>query len=924
MLRYAIKRVSRSYRLFIALTLGVLLATTFFASTNVAADILARDALDSTLDGVIYDIVVNKGASSQTHWNDSVFDDLESQISEVDHVVDKTRTSWFEYAYNSSTVFDIFGLNFNSDFTSNMHIVSGVDTLGPNETYVVSGSLNESMYELNDEITVPIQILNGSNPVPITINWTLTVAGYVEIPKDQILALTQEAAAGILLSPFGFGIETEYNMLLTDWDQTISNLIQNIESEVVNPIVGAIHSIHIKIDRQTLIDPYNIESSTERIRDIATQVLARVEPYGGSIRSSLQLPLTLYGVVSLLMNVAFISMSIPIFFMAWFTGTMVSDASYNLRRREIGLLLTKGYKRGTIRNMFLIEGVIVGGLAGFVSMFLGTAVAYLALGVSSIDFFTVIVQNTTSFVLSTIMGMILALFSVWRPANRASKLEILDSLKQYILVEETSEYKRLLPTITFLLGTYKLIVWILGVNMTGLLNSVNPGNFLLSLGIIVWIAIDQVLNFLGPIFFLYGSTKIFLRGSNKFQEFVVDSAKRFFGSFGTLATRNVKRNPARNAALVFVIGLIVSYGVSSVGSLYSENDRVLREAYFDTGSDVRLQLASGTNISTVLEQVEDYDSVISATPEYHISLSSAGVSISTRGIIPSEWIDTAFWEHDWYQGNAIEMITNLNNNGIILSVSIAKTLQVDVGDSIFVRGPLQPDLHELEVVGLIGFESLLSQFIDDADVSFEGNYPSYVSEAFLNETNMLQLTTKNVLIDTPDTNNGTLLEETLFEEISGIERTYSVSSTMENYFERPIESGMTKIQWVAIAFAVVIAMVGTGLIVILTLREKDAEIALLTVRGFSKSQLFKTLLAEILIMVVFSLLLGSVVGLIQTFGQISNVNQNMSGLIRQRIIILGMPGFMMLGIIGVVLFAAALPVYFASRRPESKVDILRA
>lgn len=924
MFRYAIKRVARSYRLFVALTLGVLLATTFFASTNVAADILARDALDSTLDGVVYDMVINRGFNSQEHWNESTFDDLESQIADLDHIVGYTRTSWLRYEYNDATKFDFVGLDFDSDMRNGLQVISGDSSLEANETYVVSGSVNETMYELGDEVTVPIRILNGTSPLPIEVNWTFTIAGYVELPDDQIFALTQVASAGILTSAFGFGIETSYNLLLMDWENTIPSMIDNFESEYVNPIIDIIHSIHIKIDRDLLIDPYNIEASSERVRDVATQVSVRAEPYGGSVRSSLQMPLMLYMVVSMIMNIAFISMSLPIFFMAWFTGTMVSDASYNLRRREIGLLLTKGYKRGTIRNMFLIEGVLVGGIAGFVSMFLGTGVAYLALGVSTMDFFAVIAQNSTSFILSTILGMFLALFSVWRPANRASKLEILDSLKQYVLVEETSEYKRLLPTITFVLGTYKLIVWVLGVNMTGLLNSINPGNFLLSLLIIVWIGIDQILNFLGPIFFLYGSTKIFLRGSNKFQEFVVQNARRFFGSFGTLATRNVKRNPARNAALVFVIGLIVSYGISSVGNLHSENDRVVRDAYYDVGSNVRLELSSGTNISSVLEQIESYDIINSATPEYHISLSSADVSISTRGIVPSEWIETAFWEQEWFQGNAIDMINALDDDGIILSITIARTLQLEVGDSFYVRGPLQPNLHELEVVGLVGYESILSQFLDDSGVSFEGDYPSFVSETFLNETNMLSLSTKNILIDTPDSYNGTQLEETLFTEVSGIERTYSVSSTLDHYYERPIESGMTKIQWVAIAFAAVIAMVGTGLIVILTLREKDAEIALLTVRGFSKGQLFKTLLAEILIMVVFSLLLGSVVGLIQIFGQISNVNQNMTGLIRQNIILGGFSGITMLGIVGLVLLAAALPVYWASRRPEAKVDVLRA
>jgi len=47
----------------------------------------------------------------------------------------------------------------------------------------------------------------------------------------------------------------------------------------------------------------------------------------------------------------------------------VSDVSFNLRRREIGLLSTKGLSSGQIQRMFFTEALLiglVGGLAGVV------------------------------------------------------------------------------------------------------------------------------------------------------------------------------------------------------------------------------------------------------------------------------------------------------------------------------------------------------------------------------------------------------------------------------------------------------------------------------------------------------------------------------------------------------------------------------
>ncbi len=55
--------------------------------------------------------------------------------------------------------------------------------------------------------------------------------------------------------------------------------------------------------------------------------------------------------------------------MAWYIGSTVSDVSFNLRRREIGLLSTKGLSSGQIQRMFFTEALLiglVGGLAGVV------------------------------------------------------------------------------------------------------------------------------------------------------------------------------------------------------------------------------------------------------------------------------------------------------------------------------------------------------------------------------------------------------------------------------------------------------------------------------------------------------------------------------------------------------------------------------
>ena len=928
MFKYAFKRVIRSYRLFIALTIGVLLAVTFFASTNVAADILSREALDASVEDILYDFNVD---SMNSNWTLAELEELESDLLNRERILDSTHTSRLYFNYNNTGVnMTLVGLESSSSLSSSLQVLSGDLTLGPNETYVVRGSVNESLFTLGQIIPVSVRVSMGFAP-PQIIERNLTVVGYVDFPESSRDAIAPPVTGGFFAifagmgeGARGFFQELTYNMLLTDWDLSIQSILEeaaNIENHFG---VNIDTRIHLKMDREAILDPYDIDASSARIADIAAVVSARATQYGASVTSNLQVPLMMYQFTQLAMSAAFLTLSLPIFLLSYFTGTMVSDVGYNFRRREIGLLLTKGYERSTIRRMFLVEGTLIGAIAGGISVFLGTYAAYFVLGVPNVDIVQAIVGNYISAILAIILGMFLGLLSVWRPAGRASKLEILDALKQYIFVEETSEYKRLLPTISLILGTYKLIVWTLGVDMSGLLGSISFGNLFVSLLIVGWIGVDSLLNIFGPLMFLYGATKVFIRGSHKFQEAIMTAGRRFFGAFGKLATRNIKRHPARTSTLVFIIALIVSYGIFATGSLYSQNDYTERTARFDVGADLRLELNVGTNVTEMLDTVSQYENVIDVTPEYHLNLKAGTNTIEARGIRPDEWTDVAFWETTWFIGDLNQMLDELGDDGIILSRDVARDLELEVGDILWIEGPFGTGSYPLTVVGFVGYLSVVEIVIGEFEYTLGGNYMSFVSESFLNVSNLLFTSTANILIDTDSAVNGTLLQEQFALELDGVYSSYSVTTELVDYQSSTIRSGTTKIQWLAISFAIILAMVGTALIVILTLQEKDAEIALLSVRGFSKLQLFKTLLAEVMVTVLFALLLGVGVGWVENLGQVSQLNNNASGLIRYQIVLGGAASYTILILLGVVILAAILPVWWSSRRPESKVDLLRS
>ncbi|RLI43164.1 hypothetical protein DRO59_01780, partial [Candidatus Bathyarchaeota archaeon] len=65
-LSYAFKHVFRSWKIFLALLVGITLACTFFAGTDIKANVTAKQALDQQLDRITVDMWANIQSSNTT------------------------------------------------------------------------------------------------------------------------------------------------------------------------------------------------------------------------------------------------------------------------------------------------------------------------------------------------------------------------------------------------------------------------------------------------------------------------------------------------------------------------------------------------------------------------------------------------------------------------------------------------------------------------------------------------------------------------------------------------------------------------------------------------------------------------------------------------------------------------------------------
>lgn len=920
MFKYAFKRVLRGYKLFLALTLGVLIATTFFASMLMSADVQSQAAIGQALEEIDYDARIT---ANNITWSNAQYDEIQNITESLSEVSSLERYAKISFDYNSSAgqSFDIYGLEDTSTVWDSLSFLNATTTLNANETFVVASSVNASALSIGEVISVPVRYFTNDSFFPKSFTVNLTVAGFVDISEGTARLLNPPRTINLGFIEIEIGDWREYNLMLVDWERSMEPILDHFALQENATQMIANQGFLVHLNRDLLINPYDLGASSTNIQNALAKIEDRTAIYNTQTNNLVGTTLTFLSLAASFLVLSFVSLAAPVIFMSWYSSTMLSDVSYNLRRREFGLLQTKGFGPKAIKRMLTLEGVIIGIIGGTIGLFLGTYLAHLIVNVPIESPFITLAANPINVAVTIGFGVILAYWSIRGPADRAAKLDVLDSLKQYIYVEEQREYKRLLPMIAFVLGTYKLIVWILGIDMNVLLGAALSTNFILLIVVALWSPIDAFLNFAGPIAFLYGATKILLRGSQKFQETIVGAGKRFFGSFGNLATRNVKRNPSRNAALVFVVALIVSYGIFSVGGLFSEQDLRARTDLYEVGSDVSAVFPAGEDLADILPDLEAINGVESLTSEYQISLSTTRGQLSTRAINPDKWRESAFYEDSWFSGDSVENIfSNFTGQKIILSVTVARQLELRVGNTVTVRMPTGTS-YLMEIIGLTGFRSPLDDFL--GQFAFGGSYPSFIPVDFLESSGFLEYAEIHILMKTSSEVNGTQIEQEILSIAPDVRSTDSTTSRAKEREEATFQQGGTRARWLGIAFAVVLAIAGTGLIVSLTLREKEYETTLLGVRGFARNQVMKVLIAEVMVMILFSLILGTGTGIIQLFGDIANTSQNTQALVRPQIVLTPIVVSLMSLIVLAIVLSALVPILLTTRFDENKIDVLR-
>jgi putative ABC transport system permease protein len=148
---------------------------------------------------------------------------------------------------------------------------------------------------------------------------------------------------------------------------------------------------------------------------------------------------------------------------------------------------------------------------------------------------------------------------------------------------------------------------------------------------------------------------------------------------------------------------------------------------------------------------------------------------------------------------------------------------------------------------------------------------------------------------------------------------YTLERGLESASGNIFLQGPIQVQRLGITFATLLSSLGVALVVSTTLGERQKEITLMAIRGFSFRQLFQMLIVENLGVISFSIILGAIVGYINVIGDVQLSNLSGALILRRVIFDQGSLTFIA-AIVVVILLSAVIPIIVALRRSSARLS----
>ena len=884
---FSAKNIFRNGRRTAVLLSGLIVGLTLLNGINYAYDTNTRIELERTLESVTIDISINpRYNTNDTAGIDAIFANIagsEPFLEDYfityyyytfgdDNIITENLSSWIPDVENDRDDFVLFGgdaikIFEEARFNGAFNLTSGNASFAGEREVLIHDSLAE-IHNLSAGDVVSLGIFDMTtryndssgewNPVNITESATnLTISGTFEV------------------------IGYPYLFDLYDWESVIwgdVELALDLKRDLTENMTyypSEVLQVDILVDHGS-IDPTDTQTIYRDIKQLNNQIVSEggitydFQAYNYLTRAlqRIESQLLLYRSIMLLLTV-------PILILSLFLFTTMLSQSMDSRRRELGLLRSKGYTTKDVNVLLLQEGLFLGALAGGISLVTGLFSGLIVLDlISSANVSLVSIQVTWfTVVFSIVAGIVFALIPTIRATRRFSKMNLATALEKHDTSERKNNKKvKRLATI-FLLFQGALTFIVLFINPDETLNI--PG-----LPSTIWSIIYPVFagfTVLAPFTFTYAIAKIIahflLRKGNKV---FTRLTKPFLKRSSFLLSTTLKQNTRRSTRLIYIIAMVLTFQIIVITVAESQQQFEYNLIYGNVGADLKvnantlsyfpdvvnttssepmpLNLSLKENIEAQFgSMVSHATEVVTVRPQQYYYFSPA---IKPRQLIPSfktftvhlvnpmEYLNSSYiTSNSFNQQDPQTMLEKIstNVNACLMDKAYAAENEYNIGDTIivdFYNGSVEyPTAFNIR-----GFYNYLPGLYDPDTWSILANFDHVNEQVLGNLTGSVYNFEFRVFVQAKAGVNTYLLENNIrtnfTDEVSFI---YNLAEEFEQY-ENPSASSFGVVSIIGLfnietTFQLLLGLIGVAILFYMVLMEERREMCLLRVKGMSKKDI---------------------------------------------------------------------------------------
>ncbi len=924
--------------------LGIALAMALVSGSLIAVDSSAYGLLRSAVNGVTVDFIGQQNNDNSsfnldhiTATNDAIL--RVDKISESVPMATIEGYNWYFRTENSGATYSNCYLAFlpseSGAFLDRLGVSGEVPAQG---TVAITKDMADSLgVGVSDTLVMSITKSTQTQvPGPNSTWQYLYVTDYLNLSFEISQVWTQDTskAGQYYPGPYYGPVVTKqatqgpYVTLPGKWNTPVVLNMSSFDSVLTPQVRGFITdfapfgaSYYIQIDRDSVIDLSNIGATVKSIEFIQHRLSLQTMGLGLTIADS-QLVTELQNMQPQLeaQKLTFIALSLPVVALGTYLSVVGVDLGVTSRRREIGILKSRGASNRHVFFSLVLESLLLGAGAAIIGLFAGVLVSRFILnsalmissgdasgGASWSDF----KLAGSSIELTILFGIGLMLLSSWRPFKRASRTEVAEALHHYSKAATSTEYRPRTDIILLSLSVLSIVSILVGFNW--LTNT--SWSWITKLIVGAVMLLGTLLFPIMPFLLSLSVIRLLTRGPRKLYSKFAWFVKGWTKDLHQLVVKNIVRNPRRASNIAVIISLAIAFGLFISITMESSIGLAKEQVKYDVGADIKVLSYSrigGVNLSK-LDDLRSVSGVEHAAPFSSLYLSLYGGSyygLNAMFTNVTEYASAVNPTDFYFVHSGKGVLKDLTENGsVIVSTAFADDQSIVVGDPLYVsfdtgstwNGTVQQHYSfTLNVVGMVKGLPGLGWF--DALLDFESL--SWIPQKAWNSS----MYSVGALIDVSKGSNTSAVSDsasTIFTEAGLVPAVTTMEGQLDALKTDIGFASLSDYLYMEYAMSIIIMSVGVGLIIFVAVSDREQELACIMARGSTGSQMRKILMGESFTLMILGLLVGAIVGLLSAYLYNTLTLPGSGGIVPHRMLF-SLVSWTMIVVAGLSLVVAAL------------------